>query len=110
MNLYGWIDVGGVFLLLWVMTLTEHDVINRVAPWWLQWTRRGSFGLMIFLLCNAVKLDNSRESLLPLVWSGMLAIAVNVIAISMRQPPKENGKQYPAPVAKAREQSRRRSF
>jgi len=96
MDLYGWIDIGGVFLVLTVMTLTEHDVINQVAPTWLQWVRRGSLGSLVVLLTNAVVHDNSQMSLLWIVWAGLLAMAVNAVALTLRKTKDRMGSRFPS--------------
>lgn len=109
MNAYNWINLGGVFVVLIVMTLTEHDAINTnaVAPQWLQWVRRVNLGSLVILLCNAIVEDNSQLSLLLLVWDGVLAMVINAIALAKRRPTNESGKTYPA-TAKA--EVKRRGF
>ena len=108
MNVLNGVNLVGVFAVLCVMTLTEFDVINRQAPPWLQWTRRSSFGVMFMLLCNAIIEDNSRNSLLPLVWSGILALGINMIALIKRRPPRKNGKTYSSSMSVAKPQRHRR--
>jgi hypothetical protein len=99
-NLYNWIDIAGVILVLVVMTLTEHDVINtnQNAPPWLQWVRRINLGTLVILLCNAVVEDNSVRSLQLLQWTGLVAMAINAIALAKRRPTNERGKTFGVPV------------
>jgi hypothetical protein len=103
-NIYNWVNLAGVVLVLVVMTLTEHDVINTNAnaPSWLQWIRRINLGTLVILLCNAVVEDNSVLSLQLLEWSGLLAMAINAIAIAWRRPRDEKGKTYVAQPVKRR--------
>lgn len=77
----------GALLVIHVMQKTEHDRINKVAPSWLQWVRRGSFVLMALLLCNTVMREASRLSLMMVVWSGIGAIVINAVALHLRVPP-----------------------
>ena len=98
MNLYNWINLGGVFLVLVVMTLTEHDAINTdlMAPPWLQWTRRANLGSLVLLLCNAIVEDNSVRSLQLLVWFGLIAMGINAFALAWRRPKQERGHPVPS--------------
>ncbi len=99
-NIYNWIDLAGVVLVLVVMTLTEHDIINtnQNAPPWLQWVRRINLGTLVILLCNAVVEDNSVLSLQLLQWTGLVAMAINAIALAKRRPTNERGKTYGIPA------------
>jgi len=101
MNLYGWIDIAGVVLVLVVMTLTEHDVINQVAPTWLQWLRRASLGSLVFLLCNAVRQDGSTMSLRLLEWDGLIVMMINAVALFLRKTPDENGSRLTTSVQRS---------
>jgi len=105
MNLYAWIDLAGVVVVLVVMTLTEHDEINRVAPIWLQWLRRASLGSLVFLLCNAIRQEGSEMSLRLLEWDGIAVMVINAVALTLRKTPDENGSRVPAPNA-AKERQR----
>ena len=104
-EIYNWINLGGVVLVLVVMTLTEHDAINTEAnaPAWLQWVRRVNLGTLVILLCNCVVQDNSQLSLQLLEWTGLGAMAINAVALAWRRPRQPSGK--PSPVTQ-----RRRSF
>jgi hypothetical protein len=84
---YDVIAVLGVGLVLYDMQMTEHDRINRLAPTWLQQVRRGSFVLMGLLLLYSVW--NRDPICLPtamIVWSGIFALLINGIALSLRKP------------------------
>ena len=106
MNLYNWINLGGVFLVLVVMTLTEFDAINNNsnAPLWLQWLRRINLGTLVVLLCNAIVEDNSVRSLQLLEWFGLMAMAINAIALAKRRPTNESGKTFGVPARERRRQ------
>jgi hypothetical protein len=77
----------GAFLVVYVMQKTEHDRINKMAPPWLQWVRRMAFVVMAMLLCNSILDAASRVSLMLLVGSGVVSIAINAIALHLRVPP-----------------------
>lgn len=77
----------GIGSALYVMQKTEHDRINKVAPDWLQWSRRGSFITMVLLLCNSIISDASWISLVLIVWSGIMALLINGVALALRVPP-----------------------
>jgi hypothetical protein len=94
------IDLVAVFLIVYIALKTWQDA-HRTRHW-LQWATLMSFTWMAWLLCEAIKRDNSWLSQRELVDSGIVALGINAIVIYLRQePPKRDATVMDFPAARA---------
>ena len=92
-----WVASGSIILTLDVMTKTEHDEINRVAPEWLRWLRRIGFIAMASSLGMAMLfayLMDITKFVVCLFWvfvSGTYSLLINDIALRLLAAPPTDG-------------------